>query len=166
MRAGAMDTAILMADTGSPDFARSNAAGTPYMKYVSLTAWLNAQYARRHGYRFLFFQYVEHGCAHVIWGMRHPSYCKLAAIAAALKRHTTVVFIDSDSFFSPAAPSLPKLIASHQHGRWPSDGAPDVLFASDRPFTVGPNCGCASSAEPSAKAAPLRDCLRAFPLGL
>ena len=136
------DTAIVMADTRRPEFYRSTTKQAPYTRYAALTAWLNAHYAQRHGYQFVFFVYTELYCAHQHWGLRHPSYCKLVAIATALQRYSTIAFIDSDSFFSATAPSLSRVLATHQHELFQDDMAA-VHFASDRPFTVGPNCGYA-----------------------
>lgn len=138
--ARASSTAVLMADTTHPELTRVTSPGVPYMRYAGLTGWLNSHYANRHGYALLFFMYTEAGCRHPRWGWRHPSYCKLAAIAAALQEWGTVAFIDSDSFFSPTAPPLPELIARRRLAKL-QHAATHVLLASDRPFTTGPNCG-------------------------
>ena len=100
-----------------------------------LTAWLNARYAERHGYAFRYLQLLEPGCAHPRWGWRHPSYCKLPALAFLLRQFEMVAFIDSDSFFAPVAPALSSIFPAKR------SGDAEVLFASDRPFTPGPNCG-------------------------
>ena len=42
------------------------------------------RYACAHGYTLLYYRLAQEGCEHPLWGARHPSYCKLAAIAAAL----------------------------------------------------------------------------------
>jgi len=41
------------------------------------------RYACAHGYTLLYYRLAREGCEHPLWGARHPSYCKLAAIAAA-----------------------------------------------------------------------------------
>ena len=140
-------TAILMVDTDAsaaqalglahslsvPSTTASDGSRDQAISSVALTAWLNARYAQRHGYAFQYLQLQEPGCAHPRWGWRHPSYCKLPALAYMLQRYKRVAFIDSDSFFAPRAPALSNIAVS--------DGNFDVFFASDRPFTPGPNCG-------------------------
>ena len=42
------------------------------------------RYACAHGYTLLYYRLAREGCEHPLWGARHPSYCKLAAIAAVL----------------------------------------------------------------------------------
>ena len=94
----------------------------------------------RHGYDLLYYQLSEAGCLHPRWGRRHPSYCKLPAIALALRRYDTVALLDSDSWFSRSAPSLLDIEAMH---RAPTADAsqPSVLFGWDHPYSNGPNCG-------------------------
>ena len=41
------------------------------------------RYACAHGYTLLYYRLARDGCEHPLWGARHPSYCKLAALAAA-----------------------------------------------------------------------------------
>ena len=128
------DVAVLMVDTRAPSLAVS--AAPPHVQYQSLSAWLNRRYARRHGYAFLYYQLQDENgrCRHVHWGERHPSYCKLPPLAAALERFSVVAFVDSDTWFAPSAPPLPKLLGQgHKHTH--------VHFASDHPFGNGPNCG-------------------------
>ena len=144
-------TVVLMVDTNPPTLEPSPQPGLPYMRYNALAAWLNAFYARRHDYAFLYYQLVEPGCRHKRWGLRHPSYCKLPAIAAALERFETVVFIDSDSWFAPEAPPIALLLAAYCRRNHPgiqprqqiqmTGSEPSVHFASDMPFSAAPNCG-------------------------
>eukprot|EP00966_Prymnesium_polylepis_P132626 3066294-Prymnesium_polylepis.1 len=78
-------------------------------------------------------------CEHAQLGMRHPSYCKLAAVAEALHRgYEQVAFLDSDAFFQNVSMGLPALERAYGDGRTPSA---DVMFAWDRPFSYGPNAG-------------------------
>ena len=45
---------------------------------------------------------------------RHPSYCKLAAVAEALSRgYRLVAFMDSDAFFQNATLPLPRLLSTY-----------------------------------------------------
>ena len=134
-----MATVILMADTKAPSHAPSTAYGQPYLPYNTFASWLNAFYARQHGYEFRYYHLNEPGCSHVRWGHRHPSYCKLPAIAAAIADgFALVAFIDSDSWFSPDAPPLPTLLKG---GDESGSSIALVSFASDVPFSKGPNCG-------------------------
>jgi hypothetical protein len=54
--------------------------------YPQLAFELNRRYACEHGYILLYLQMRSPTCAHQDYGERHPSYCKLAAIAEALSR--------------------------------------------------------------------------------
>ena len=108
-----------------------------------LTAYLNTRYACRHGYELLFYKLVETGCMHPLWGTRHPSYCKLAAIGEALAAgYRWVVYLDSDAFVR-SAETLPALL--HRYGASSGVdtdmGGGDVFFGWDHPFTLGPNMG-------------------------
>lgn len=139
-------TAILMVDTGAPSLALSDTP--PHAQYQGLTSWLNRRYAHEHGYTFLYYQLSErYGCRHPRWGVRHPSYCKLAAVALALKSYSTVAVVDSDEWFAPGAPPLSVLLRdnaqSKETARSSSSAAAVALvsFASDAPFSSGPNCG-------------------------
>ncbi|KAL1507361.1 hypothetical protein AB1Y20_008207 [Prymnesium parvum] len=112
------------------------------------TYYLNFKYACRHGYQLLFYKLAGTdcagklcvaGCVHPLWGERHPSYCKLAAIAAALGRgHEYVVYIDSDAFFQSTERSLPQLLEAYGGRATP---AADAFFGWDWPYTLGPNMG-------------------------
>jgi hypothetical protein len=157
-------------------------------QYPQLAFELNRRYACRHGYSVLYLQMRSQLCEHPSLGLRHPSYCKLAAVADGLSRgFAFVVFLDSDSFFQNGAPPLPELLttfagepfSANQSGSRsaafgtlppkylrpppapppppPSPSAQeikatnratpnhafdwDVAFASDRPFSLGPNAG-------------------------
>lgn len=133
-------TAVLMVDTRPPSIGFP-----PNIAYQGLTAWLNRRYAHRHGYKFLYHQLSEAGgeCRHIHWGVRHPSYCKLPPLAAALERFATVALIDSDSWFSPSAPSLDAILSNSTTtaSGYSSSQHATVHFASDAPFGFGPNCG-------------------------
>ena len=136
-------TAILMVDTNSPKVAMHgdvhDLLRTQGMQYQALAAWINQYYARRHGYALIYYKLAEFGCRHVIWGSRHPSYCKLPAIADALQKYSRVAMIDSDAWFDPMAPSLRQLLLTHPSPRFQRGSS--LYFASDWPFSSGPNCG-------------------------
>ena len=72
----------------------------------------NVKWACAHGYAVYFLRLVGEGCTHPLWGRRHPSYCKLAAMAHVLSLgHTWSVFLDSDAMIRNAnAYSLHDLI--------------------------------------------------------
>jgi hypothetical protein len=73
---------------------------------------------------------------------RHPSYCKLVAVAEALSRgYKLVAFMDSDAFFRNVSLPLPALLEAYADNRKLSRPPWDVSFASDRPFSLGPNAG-------------------------
>jgi hypothetical protein len=78
-------------------------------------------------------------CHHLLLGERHPSYCKLIAVAEALARgYELVAFFDSDAFFQNASVSLPRVLrafAGNASATW------DAAFASDRPNSFGPSGG-------------------------
>ena len=85
-------TAVVMLDTRVPDLVRLarrwDATDQPMKHNVSTTLWtqfLNLKYACAHGYSLIFYQLVGHGCRHPLWGQRHPSYCKLAAVAETVE---------------------------------------------------------------------------------
>ena len=99
-------TVIVMSDTHSP----LPLPKTSVLHFASLSAIVNAHFACSHSYDFLYLHLTDHGCFHERFGWRHPSYCKLAAIAVALRKWSTVVFIDSDSWFVPTAPPLESLL--------------------------------------------------------
>ena len=110
---------------------------------------MNLEYALFHGYDLIFFQLQGTGCAHsqcgagcthTRWGARHASYCKVAALGAALstQRYNWVVYIDSDAFMSNLTVSLPNLLSAY--GVHDPNSA-DSFFGWDHPFTLGPNMG-------------------------
>ena len=92
-----------------------------------LTAYLNARYACSHGYVLLYYRLSQPGCTHPVWGTRHPSYCKLAAIGDALAaKYEWVVYLDSDAFVrapGTLASLLHKYGASGSAGTGTSTGA-------------------------------------------
>ena len=116
------------------------------------TYYLNFKYACRHGYKLLFYKLASTdcdgrrcvtGCTHPIWGERHPSYCKLSAIAAALAEgYETVAYIDSDAFFQNAT-HLPGLLSAHDASDLATQTRiePHAFFGWDWPYTLGPNMG-------------------------
>eukprot|EP00930_Biecheleria_cincta_P063916 TRINITY_DN4945_c0_g1_i4.p1 TRINITY_DN4945_c0_g1~~TRINITY_DN4945_c0_g1_i4.p1 ORF type:complete len:290 (-),score=48.95 TRINITY_DN4945_c0_g1_i4:236-1105(-) len=69
-----------------------------------LTSALNLQYAKQHGYNFMFLQYTgdcildQHGSK----VKRHPAWCKILALQHAAQAHkgSVVVWIDTDAIFA------------------------------------------------------------------
>jgi hypothetical protein len=129
---------------------RWDATDQPMKHNVSTTLWtqfLNLKYACAHGYSLIFYQLVGHGCRHPLWGQRHPSYCKLAAVAETLAAgYGWVVCVDSDAFFqstgSKAFLELRALLRAY--GATAEDAAGNgarALFGWDAPYTLGPNAG-------------------------
>ena len=108
--------------------------------YFFLTYYLNLRYALAHGYELLYYRMDTPTCSHPLWGARHPSYCKLTAIAATLaqRRHEWVMWVDSDAFVRDISLSLPALLAAY--GTPPADGSA-AYFGWDSPYTLGPNAG-------------------------
>ena len=132
-------TAVLMSDTHGP---LPLPASTSALHYSSLAALVNAHYACANGYDFMFLQLVEDGCVGPQGTRRHPSYCKLAAIAAAMRRWSTVIFVDSDSWFAPDAPPLEAMLHAARDGDSGGGAAgPSLSLAWDWPYSNGPNCG-------------------------
>jgi hypothetical protein len=113
------------------------AQGWRHLHYQQLAFELNRAYACAHNYDMLYLHMRRPTCSHPALGERHPSYCKLAAVAEALGRgYDLVAFLDSDAFFQNHTQSLPALLAAHgteQHA--------DVSFAWDHPYSRGPNAG-------------------------
>ena len=128
-------TALLMQDTRLPTLPRRAAA----VHYPTLAAFANAAYCLRHGYTLLWYHLAEGGCAHPRWGRRHPSFCKLAAIASAMADYAQVLWIDSDAWMAPQAPPLPRLAQALGHRVAQRPAA--VSFSWDLPFSSGPNAG-------------------------
>ena len=119
-------TALVMMDT-RPAFMQ-RAAASP--SYPQLAVALNRLFACRHGYDLLYLHMRKDVCRHQ-GDTRHPSYCKLAAVAETLARgYGLVVFMDSDAFFQNAsqdsaylapffgqlAPKDMKILQEHQEG--------------------------------------------------
>ena len=147
-------TAVVMMDTRVPDLVnlarRWDATDQPMKHNVSTTLWtqfLNLKYACAHGYSLIFYQLVGHGCRHPLWGQRHPSYCKLAAVAETLAAgYGWVVCVDSDAFFqSTGSKTFLELRALlRAYGATAEDAAGNgarALFGWDAPYTLGPNAG-------------------------
>ena len=137
--------ALVMMDTRTPErLVELASAPKISLKYnvstILLTHYLNLRYACTHGYSLLFYRLTSEGCEHPRWGARHPSYCKLAAVAAALDRgYRFVVYIDSDAFVRNTSLGLPALLRAYggnasveRHVAW---------FGWDTPYSLGPNAG-------------------------
>jgi hypothetical protein len=125
------DTAILMSDNRAPALAAPVHAAS--LTYPALAFALNALYACKHGYDLLYYQMVSSECIHERQGTRHASYCKLPAIAHALNKYSTVVFIDSDSFFMHRNLSLPALLHRYEPPIPKAPSRPVAWFANDLP---------------------------------
>ena len=144
---GRATTAILMMDTRDPSemptlLGDASFSMRKHMNVTTffLTHYLNLRYARAHGYDLLFFRMVGRQCQHARWGARHPSYCKLSAVAEALSRgYEWVAAIDSDAFVRNTSLPLPALLRAY--GGEPAAAGPDVFFGWDSPYTLGPNAG-------------------------
>ena len=159
----ASGTALLMQDTRAPVPRPTEA-----LSYVHMAFYVNARYALRHGYSLLFLQLRPAagadgaGCVHPLFGARHPSYCKLAALGEALvrRRFGAVLWLDSDAIMQHHALSLPAMLRKYRAPAsysTPADGGggggggaaaagaavaePSVYAAWDTPFSYGPNCG-------------------------
>ena len=131
--------AVLMSDTHAPLPLPSKVAA---LHFTALSALVNAHYACSHGYDLLYLRLTEATCQHHVYGQRHPSYCKLPAIAHALQRYSTVVFVDSDAWFTSHAPPLEELIhAGRRTAAASAEHDPSLFLAWDHPYSNGPNCG-------------------------
>ncbi|KAL3908957.1 MAG: hypothetical protein SGPRY_009599 [Prymnesium sp.] len=140
--------AIIAMDTRLPElplWARDSCHTIPSGKarptdLLSLTHFLNLQYARSQQYDLLFYRNTrEQGCTHSRWGERHPSYCKLAGLADALHRgYEWVVYVDSDAFLANTTLPLRELLAQYGAEKGRSQQA---FFGWDWPYTLGPNMG-------------------------
>ncbi len=144
------EAALVMMDTRDPHAAATSIAQPDYKLrrnasvYHLLTYYLNLRYAERHGYEIIYYRMDEKECQHPLWGARHPSYCKLTAIAhtLALRRHRWVVWIDSDAFIRNVSLPLPALLRAY--GAPAEDGEETAAyFGWDSPYTLGPNAGFA-----------------------
>ena len=146
--------AVVMMDTQRPlldDWARGGCsvkADHGQLSMSTLTYFLNAAYAQRHGYDMLFLQLVGEGCAHYmcgtgchheIYGPRHASYCKVVALSAALSAgYEWIVYFDSDAFISNGSLPLPELLQRYGASSNPTARA---FFGWDWPYSLGPNMG-------------------------
>ena len=135
-------SAVVMMDNRPP------VTKSQHPQYPQLAFELNRRYACRHGHDLLYLQMRGRTCRHPDLGERHPSYCKLTAVAEALARgYEVVAFLDSDAYFRNASLSLPQLLTAFENrsltlgssemglSQW------DVSFASDEPYSSGPNAG-------------------------
>jgi hypothetical protein len=135
----------ILASVDEPFSLRNSANLTIFFTY-----YLNLKFACHHGLRFRYLQLIGGGCDHPQWGRRHPSYCKLAAVAQAMldrdassdlgpPRH--VVFLDSDAFWRDTALSIPQLL--QQYSVRPMSRSPRAIasFGWDSPYSLGPNGG-------------------------
>jgi hypothetical protein len=146
--------AIVMTDTNEPELfhwakdgcnVEKQQVDYMHLGVATMTYYANLKYARAHGYDLLFYRLQGEGCAnykcgagcfHHRWGARHPSYCKVAALGAALASGSEwVVYVDSDAYFNNDAPPLEALL--RKYGA--SDlSAADIFFGWDHPYTLGP----------------------------
>ena len=164
VRARDSDVAIVMVDTRRPSIDADACATLQHkevdadhpwsdqlelkLKLVTFNYFLNLEYARAHGYDLLYYQLkgenctdgrCAYGCSHSRWGPRHPSYCKVAGLGAALSLgYRWVVYTDSDAFIADTSLSLPRLLS--RYGGRDFDGV-DGFFGWDVPYTLGPNMG-------------------------
>ena len=144
------EVALVMMDTRDPHAAATAIAQPDYKLrrnssiYYLLTYYLNLRYAERHGYEIIYYRMDEKECQHPLWGARHPSYCKLTAIAhtLALRRHRWVVWIDSDAFIRNVSLPLPALLRAYGAPAG-DDEETAAYFGWDSPYTLGPNAGLA-----------------------
>ena len=158
---------LVMADTRAPRLQRV-AHGSMQLRDLDaephqVALYANIKWACLHGYELRFHHVQGGGCAHRVWGRRHPSYCKLAAVASALEEGRPgspdwVVYLDSDTSVvnvSAASPRLTELRAMLRRygasaeavaGRGepsqrPNQPQPAAFFSWDSPYTLGPNAG-------------------------
>jgi len=141
--------AVVMLDTRAPSFG-STAHGAVSLKLVApatLAFFANIRWACKHGYDALLYRLGDFGCTHPTWGRRHPSYCKLSAVAHAMALgYRWLVFFDSDALVRESSLSLEQLLARYHSGAAASSRSrarPSVFFAWDTPYSLGPNAGCA-----------------------
>ena len=131
VRDGALQSSTLARAAVFLRSANNSAALTSFFAY-----FLNLQFCRQHRAQCLFYHLQSDdggGCKHPRWGRRHPSYCKLAAVAHALfaeRRHRApsyrhVLFLDSDCFWRDSQLSAFDLLRLY--------GAPATQFASQHP---------------------------------
>lgn len=153
---------IVMMDTRSPQWSNwsSNRCKVSIqlvedIDVLSLTYFMNLEYATRHGYDLIFYQSYYGGCArfrcaascrHERWGERHPSYCKLSGLAAAFEAgYEWVVYLDSDAFVANTTLSLPELLRAYGADAGAASGEESAthhgFFGWDWPYSLGPNMG-------------------------
>ena len=109
-------TAVVMMDTRPAQLPADAPAAE--LDYPQLAFELNRGYACQHGYDLLYLRMQAATCRHELLGERHPSYCKLAAVAEALHRgYALVAFLDSDAFFHNLTLSVPQLLSLHRGSR-------------------------------------------------
>ena len=124
-------TALLMSDNRPPVLRSTDPAA---LTYPALAFALNALYAARHGYALLYYQMVAPSCRHAWQGERHASYCKLPAIAHALRQgYDRVAFIDSDSFFQHRNLSLGAILRAYRPPQPHAPASVAAWFACDLP---------------------------------
>ena len=123
-----------------------SAALTTFFAY-----YINLQFCRVHNAACLYYRLESGGCDHPRWGARHPSYCKLAAVAHALfgpAAFERVLFLDSDCFWRDTLLSAPRLW--RKYGGLQAATSADMIaardstiaaFGWDSPYSLGPNGG-------------------------
>ena len=147
--------ALVMTDTRSPELfdwskkgCRVEGVDYKHLGVATLTYYVNMKYANEHGYELLFYELQGEGCAHYKcgagcfhdrWGPRHPSYCKVAGLGAALAAgYEWAVYVDSDAFMANATLPLPELLRAYGANDL---ATADAFFGWDHPYTLGPNMG-------------------------
>ena len=104
-------------------------------EYNALSACINAEYCKKHGYDFIYYRpyltspsIVEiNNCLDPKSGdPRHSSWSKLLSASLAIeKSYDYIVYIDSDCIFKNFNSTLESFIQPHTE---------DILFLNDRPF--------------------------------
>ena len=135
---GVGSVAVVMLDSRPPSLA-SLASANVSLKSVTahaLAYYQNLKWACHNGYSMYFFRLEGGGCNHPLWGLRHPSYCKLSAMSHALSLgHSWAVFLDSDAMIRNAASlDLPSLLRAYG-GSVEDDAVPSAFFAWDTPYS-------------------------------
>ena len=144
-------TAIVMMDTRPALLPVGPARDDHRVPAARVRAQRSVWRARR-GYDLLYLHQRSPTCRHQLLGERLPSYCKLAAVAEAFARgYAAAVFLDSDAFLQNVSLGVPALLARYREPR--AVAAADVSFASDRPFSLGPNAGINFLVEHAARGA-------------
>jgi len=157
------NVALVMMDTHDPgeawpqSYGECNSIKVDWRKLnlITFTYFLNRKYALAKGYDLIYYRLQGDGCAHfscgagcrhIQWGDRHPSFCKVSALGAALTlQYDWIVYLDSDAFLAPKSPELLSLLRNHGAqaiGRGSgSDNSAHGFFGWDWPYTLGPNMG-------------------------